>query len=118
MQLGIAFDCVASEPQPEFFTQFAQDLPVAWIEEALSATGTASLRRRRLPAEEVVWLVIGMALMRDLGLKTNRLHRVCSNLEEVVEYFDDLGRRRDALDYEIDGVVVKVDRLDLREPVR
>lgn len=35
-----------------------------WIEEALCYTGTASIRRRRLPAEQVVWLVIGMALYR------------------------------------------------------
>ena len=37
----------------------------AWIEEALVATGTATVRRRRLPAEQVLWLVIGMAMMRD-----------------------------------------------------
>jgi|RhiMetdeSRZDD1v2_1073273.scaffolds.fasta_scaffold383055_2 transposase IS4-like protein/DDE family transposase len=35
-----------------------------WIEEALCYAGTASIRRRRLPAEQVVWLVIGMALYR------------------------------------------------------
>ncbi|MGK3989601.1 IS4 family transposase [Sorangium sp. So ce136] len=40
-------------------------LPVEWIEQALAATGTATLRRRRLPAEQVIWLVLGMALMRD-----------------------------------------------------
>lgn len=37
----------------------------AWIEQALSTTGSASLRRRRLPAEHVVWLVIGLALFRN-----------------------------------------------------
>ncbi|XXY21451.1 transposase domain-containing protein [Sorangium sp. So ce216] len=40
-------------------------LPVEWIEQAFAATGTATLRRRRLPAEQVIWLVLGMALMRD-----------------------------------------------------
>jgi hypothetical protein len=29
------------------------------------STGTATVRRRRLPAEQVVWLVVGMALMRN-----------------------------------------------------
>ena len=33
-----------------------------WILQALEATGTVTLRTRRLPAEQVVWLVIGMAL--------------------------------------------------------
>lgn len=36
-----------------------------WIDEALEATGTATLRRRRLPAEHVIWLVLGMALYRN-----------------------------------------------------
>jgi hypothetical protein len=35
-----------------------------WIEEMLRATGVATLRRRRLPAEQILWLVLGMALMR------------------------------------------------------
>ena len=44
--------------------RLAEHLPMAWIEQALSATGTASIRRRRLPAEQVVWLVIALALYR------------------------------------------------------
>jgi hypothetical protein len=39
-----------------------------WIEEALAATGTATIRHRRLPAERTVWLVLGMAVMRDLPI--------------------------------------------------
>lgn len=40
----------------------------AWIEQALGATGKASIRRRKLPAEHAVWLVIGLALYRHLPL--------------------------------------------------
>ncbi len=40
-------------------------LPKEWIEQALEATGKASVRRRCLPAEQVVWLVLGIALYRD-----------------------------------------------------
>ena len=50
---------------PDKFETFAKHLQTEWIEEALHATGTATLRKRRLPAERVVWLVLGMALMRD-----------------------------------------------------
>jgi hypothetical protein len=53
---------------PAQFEGIRQRLPQQWVEEALLATGTATIRRRRLPAEQVVWLVIGMALMRDLPL--------------------------------------------------
>ena len=40
----------------------------AWIAQALCATGKASIRRRKLPAEQVVWLVIGPALFRQMPL--------------------------------------------------
>ena len=41
---------------------------MAWIEEALASTGTASIRKRRLPAEQVVWLVIALALFRRISM--------------------------------------------------
>jgi hypothetical protein len=65
MKLGSALDCIASLPLPDDLSVFAQDVDPAWIEQALRATGTATLRRRRLPAEQVPWLVIGMALLRN-----------------------------------------------------
>lgn len=53
---------------PEGFTNFHRNIPAELILQALAETGTASIRRRRLPAEQVVWLIIGMALMRDLTI--------------------------------------------------
>lgn len=53
---------------PGSYSRFRDQLDRAWIGEALLATGTATLRRRRLPAEQVVWLVIGMALVRDRSI--------------------------------------------------
>lgn len=50
---------------PDKLDTFSKNLDRDWIEEALLSTGAATLRRRRLPAEQTVWLVIGMALMRD-----------------------------------------------------
>lgn len=46
------------------FERFRRSIDPEWVEEALEATGTATLRRRRLPAEQVIWLVLGMALYR------------------------------------------------------
>lgn len=42
-----------------------QHLNPDWIEEALAASGIVTLRRRRLPAEQVIWMVIGMGLIRN-----------------------------------------------------
>jgi len=44
---------------------FAQNIPVEWIESALHLSSQATIRRRRLPSEQVLWLVLGMALFRN-----------------------------------------------------
>lgn len=49
--------------------RFAASLDPDWIEQALAASGTASIRRRKFPAEQAVWLVLGMALFTDRSIK-------------------------------------------------
>lgn len=61
-------DCLAGLPQPEDLSQFRSDIDPEWIDAALEATGTATLRKRRLPAAQVIWLVIGIALFRNRGI--------------------------------------------------
>ncbi|QOK91961.1 IS4 family transposase [Ralstonia pseudosolanacearum] len=39
-----------------------------WIEQALQSSGKATIRRRKLPAEHAIWLVIGLALFRNRPL--------------------------------------------------
>jgi Insertion element 4 transposase N-terminal len=59
-----AFTDVANFALPATLDGLKQHLDPAWIEEALTWAGTTTIRRRRLPAEQIVWLVIGMALYR------------------------------------------------------
>ena len=54
---------------PTSFDRFARVLDAQWIDDALEETGTASVRRRKIPAQMVVWLVIGMALFRDRSIQ-------------------------------------------------
>lgn len=63
--LSSALRELAEQPGPATLDTFRRGLDGRWIEEALEATGTATLRKRRLPAEQVVWLVLGMALVRN-----------------------------------------------------
>ena len=49
----------------ELLERFRASLDPEWIDEALKATGTATIRRRRLPAEQVIWLVLGMGIYRN-----------------------------------------------------
>lgn len=44
---------------------FTQNIPVEWVASALELSSQASIRRRRLPGDQVLWLVLGMALFRD-----------------------------------------------------
>lgn len=53
---------------PEAFPNLVKHLDPVLVEEALLATGTATIRRRRLPADRTVWLMLGMALLRDLPI--------------------------------------------------
>ena len=50
------------------FKTLLKEIRPEWIDEALQVTGTASVRRRRLPAELVLGLVLGMALFRKLPI--------------------------------------------------
>lgn len=47
------------------FERFTKLIDPVWIEQALAMTGTVSIRRRRLPADRIVWLVVGLALFKD-----------------------------------------------------
>ena len=49
------------------------------------------------------------------GLPVERHWKRCANIDEVVAFCADWGDRRQALDFETDGVVVKVDDLAMRE---
>lgn len=83
------------------FALFAESLDAEWVERALQATGKASARRRKLPAEYVVWLVIGMGLLRD------------RSIEEVVRHLDLVlpGSHRDRRGVSGGAVVQARDRL-------
>ena len=49
------------------------------------------------------------------GFKTNPLTRLCRSVEELIAFHRHIEERRARLDYDIDGVVYKVDRIDWQE---
>ena len=62
----------------------------------------------RSHAESLAWL-------SELGLRTNPATRQVSDLAGIEGYVADMSQHRHDRDYEIDGVVVKVDRFDLQQ---
>lgn len=53
--------------------------------------------------------------LQELGLKTNPEWRKYETIEEVIEFVNYWTENRPNLDYEIDGIVIKVDNLDQQE---
>lgn len=69
MRLQAALETLPDVLVPARLNRFRESVDPQWIGEALAATGTATVRRRRLPAEQVVWLVVGMALLRNESIE-------------------------------------------------
>jgi DNA ligase (NAD+) len=53
--------------------------------------------------------------MRDWGFRLNPLARLTHTVEEMLATYRDIESGRAGLDYDIDGIVYKLDRLDLQE---
>ena len=49
------------------------------------------------------------------GFKTNPLTKICHSVEQLIAFHRQIEDQRSHLDYDIDGVVYKVDRLDWQE---
>jgi len=55
-----------------------------------------------------------IARLKDLGFQTNPLTRRCISTGALIAHYNDIAEQRAALDYDIDGVVYKVDDLALQ----
>ncbi len=53
--------------------------------------------------------------MKEAGLKVNENITKKEGIEEVIEYIDQWEEKKDSLNYEIDGMVVKVNKLDYHD---
>ena len=52
-----------------------------------------------------------------LGFKTNPERRLVHGIEEVLEYIKEYTEKRSSLDYDIDGIVIKVDDMSLYDKI-
>ena len=55
--------------------------------------------------------------LEGLGMKVNPLRKKCDGIDEAVQFYASLGAKREEMPYEIDGMVIKVDRFDLRDAI-
>ena len=67
---------LANQLEAPDWRRLGEHLPVEWIKQAIERTDATSIRHRRLPAEQVVWLMVALALYRH---------------KSISEVLDDLG---------------------------
>ena len=48
-----------------------------------------------------------------LGFKTNPERRLCNGIDEVIDFINEYTEKRPSLAYDIDGIVIKVDDMDM-----
>ncbi|HHF51500.1 MAG TPA: NAD-dependent DNA ligase LigA, partial [Candidatus Aminicenantes bacterium] len=49
-----------------------------------------------------------LKVLKKLGFKTNPFSRLCSSIEEVISVYERFRSERENLDYDVDGIVIKV----------
>ncbi|MEW5902095.1 MAG: NAD-dependent DNA ligase LigA, partial [Acidobacteriota bacterium] len=53
--------------------------------------------------------------LKELGFKVNPHSRRCRSLAEVIDFWEEWREKRDELDYDVDGIVVKVNSTEQRK---
>lgn len=71
-------------------------------------TGSAGISEPETQWEE-------LAFLKKLGFKVNGSSRRCRNLDEIEEFYREWTGKRDKEDYGIDGVVVKIDQVEIQK---
>ena len=58
-----------------------------------------------------------MSYLNKIGFQTCDLNKKINDINQAIDYFDNISNKRDKLPYEIDGIVYKVDNYELREQI-
>ena len=56
-----------------------------------------------------------LELLKELGFKTNPYFEVCKSVEEVQKFYEKWTHKRHDLDYQLDGIVIKVNSRKIQE---
>lgn len=56
-----------------------------------------------------------LELLKKLGFKVNSNYKLCKNVEEIQEFYEGWTKRKDQQNYEIDGIVIKVNSRKIQE---
>lgn len=59
-----------------------------------------------------------LLFLADQGFKLNYRWRICNSAEEIMDFIEKIAMERHEFDFDIDGVVLKIDNLALQEELR
>ncbi len=81
------------------FGALTEHLPMEWVEQSLSLSSHATIRRRRLSQDMVLWLVIGMAMFRNEPINevARRLNICADGLDDALLARSGLSQARQRL---------------------
>jgi DNA ligase (NAD+) len=81
--------------------------PTIVARRSLDFFGYTAIPSREKQSENLKWIA-------ELGVRVNPTHKLCKSIGDVEKFYADWEERRDSLEYEIDGLVVKVDDISLQ----
>jgi DNA ligase (NAD+) len=70
-----------------------------------------SIEEDRIPNTQIEEL----ALLKHLGFKVNPDHQLCKTVKEIQAFYESWTEKKDQQDYEIDGIVIKVNARKIQE---
>jgi len=82
--------------------------PTIVARRSLDFFGYSAIPSRPKQSENLKWIA-------DLGIRVNPTHKLCRSIEDVENFYANWEERRESLNYEIDGLVVKVDDVNLQQ---
>ena len=54
-------------------------------------------------------------LLSNLGFKVNSFNKVCKSVEDIQDFYNEWTKKRHDLDYELDGIVIKVNSIKIQK---
>ncbi len=107
-----AGDTVFANPRNSAAGSLRQKDPTVTASRPLGFFAYAWGQMSKLPADTQSGMI---KWFETCGFSTNPLTRLCRSVEELLAFHREIETQRSHLDYDIDGVVYKVDRLDWQE---
>ncbi len=56
-----------------------------------------------------------LVLLKDLGFKTNPYFKVVSSIAEIQKYYEEWSKKKDKMEYGLDGMVIKINSYKIQE---